>query len=156
MAPAHDMAPGGSRIDTVWAGFDDNTRRALGGSHDDTFCPRGSSDRLADTFRRGGGGTSDAGARADTAPGSGAESSLGSVLTEGFSVPTGQPGPQSRPHTRLQTSIHKPKLYTDGTVHYGCLAESDEPRSLDDALTNKNWKIAMDVEYDALMKNKTC
>jgi hypothetical protein len=108
------------------------------------------------THFAGGGGTSDAGARADTAPGSGAESSLGSVLTEGFFVPTGQPGPQSRPHTRLQTSIHKLKLYTDGTIHYGCLAESDEPRSLDDALTNKNWKIAMDVEYDALMKNKTC
>jgi hypothetical protein len=29
-----------------------------------------------------------------------------------------------------------------------------EPRSLDVSLADKNWKIAMDAEYDALMKNK--
>jgi hypothetical protein len=40
-------------------------------------------------------------------------------------------------------------------VHYGCLAVVDEPRNLEDALGDKNLKNAMDMEYDALMKNKT-
>jgi hypothetical protein len=29
-----------------------------------------------------------------------------------------------------------------------------EPQNLDEALENKNWKQAMDIEYSALMNNK--
>jgi hypothetical protein len=54
-----------------------------------------------------------------------------------------------------QQGIRQPKVRTDGTVLYGCLAISNEPRSLEETLSNKNWKQAMDVEYDALVKNKT-
>ena len=35
------------------------------------------------------------------------------------------------------------------------LTTTGEPLNLDDALANKNWKEAMDSEYNALMKNKT-
>jgi hypothetical protein len=78
------------------------------------------------------------------------------VHVEGFSTlrDTGNTD-QSRPHTRLQVGIHKPKIYRDGTVRYGCLAQDGEPRTLEHALANKNWKHAMDSEYDALIKNKT-
>jgi histone deacetylase 1/2 len=65
------------------------------------------------------------------------------------------PPPSERPRTRLQHGIRKPKVYTDGTVRYGHLAvASEEPSSLNDALSDPNWKHAMDNEYSALMKNK--
>jgi hypothetical protein len=60
-----------------------------------------------------------------------------------------------RPKTRLQSGMRKPKVYTDGTIKYGCFTTSGEPHSLDEALNNKNWKDAIDIEYMALMKNKT-
>jgi histone deacetylase 1/2 len=60
-----------------------------------------------------------------------------------------------RPRTRLQGGIRKPKVYTDGTVRYGLLTSSGEPCSIEEALASKEWKAAMDAEYDALMKNKT-
>jgi histone deacetylase 1/2 len=65
------------------------------------------------------------------------------------------PDPPPRPKTRLQSGIRKPKVYTDGTIKYGCFTTSGEPQSLDEALHNKHWKDAMDIEYMALMKNKT-
>lgn len=37
----------------------------------------------------------------------------------------------------------------------GCFTASGEPQNLHEAFTNKNWKDAMDAEYDALMKNET-
>jgi hypothetical protein len=61
----------------------------------------------------------------------------------------------ARPRTRLQGGIRKPKIYTDGTIKYSFLATSEEPRNLEDALDNKNWKKAMDEEFGALAKNKT-
>lgn len=62
---------------------------------------------------------------------------------------------QARPRTRSQHGIHKPKVYTDGTIRYGFLATTEEPTNLSDALANKDWKQAMDEEYSALVKNKT-
>jgi hypothetical protein len=59
------------------------------------------------------------------------------------------------PLTRLQAGIRKPKVYTDGTVRYGFYTSTGEPQSLDEALGDQNWRNAMDIEYDALMKNKT-
>jgi hypothetical protein len=52
--------------------------------------------------------------------------------------------------------IRKPKVYTDGTIRYGCIATSvHEPRNITKALANDKWKRAMDDEISALMKNKT-
>jgi histone deacetylase 1/2 len=62
--------------------------------------------------------------------------------------------PQPR-RTRLQHGIRKPKTYTDGTIRYGCLTATGEPINLEEALSNTNWKNALDVEYMALMRNKT-
>ena len=61
----------------------------------------------------------------------------------------------ARPVTRLQRGIRKPKTYTDGIIRYGCLIVSGEPEHLQEALEDKNWKGAMDSEFDALMRNKT-
>lgn len=60
-----------------------------------------------------------------------------------------------RPQTRLQGGIRKPKVLSDGTVRYGCFTSSGEPQTLHEALGDDNWKHAMDIEYDALIKNKT-
>lgn len=62
---------------------------------------------------------------------------------------------QRRPSTRLQHGIRKPKVYTDGTIKYNFLTTSGEPRNLEDALNDKNWKNAMDAEFMALEKNRT-
>jgi histone deacetylase 1/2 len=40
-------------------------------------------------------------------------------------------------------------------VRYGLFTSTGEPQALEEALGDKNWKHAMDAEYDALMKNKT-
>jgi hypothetical protein len=45
-----------------------------------------------------------------------------------------------QPKTRLQSGITKPKLYTDGTIKYGCFASSGEPQKLEEALDDKNCK----------------
>jgi histone deacetylase 1/2 len=61
----------------------------------------------------------------------------------------------SRPHTRLQSGIVKPKVYTDGTVRYANTCESGEPSSVDEAMKSKEWKNAIQAEFDALQKNGT-
>ena len=63
-------------------------------------------------------------------------------------------------HTRSQSGITKDKVYTDGTIRYdktkrAFFTSTSEPTHLHDALAHKDWKKAMDKEYDALMKNKT-
>jgi hypothetical protein len=64
--------------------------------------------------------------------------------------------PSAHPRTRLQNGIQKTKVYTDGTVWYGCFASViTEPRSISEALSNCHWKNAMDSEYHDLQKNKT-
>jgi hypothetical protein len=60
-----------------------------------------------------------------------------------------------RPRTRLQSGIRKEKVYTDGTVKYSLLSSSGEPYKIVEALGDSNWKHAMDIEYNALMKNNT-
>jgi hypothetical protein len=61
----------------------------------------------------------------------------------------------SRPSTRPQHGISKPKIYTDDTARYGLFTSSGENRDLCEALGNEKWKRAMDVEFDALQKNGT-
>lgn len=64
--------------------------------------------------------------------------------------------PLQRPVTQLQRGIRQPKQYSDGTIRYGQVASvSDESPTLKHALNDKNWKNAMDVEFDALLRNKT-
>lgn len=55
----------------------------------------------------------------------------------------------------MQSGIRKEKVYTDGTVRYTSFTSSGEPQTVDEALSDKNWREAMDAEYMALMKNKT-
>jgi hypothetical protein len=59
------------------------------------------------------------------------------------------------PHTRLQQGIRKPKIRTNGTVRYANLTTSGEPCSVQEALDHPQWRQAMDIEYNALLKNKT-
>ena len=58
--------------------------------------------------------------------------------------------------------MFKPSVPKDGTARYdknfkfvNLAATATEPQDLAEALSNKNWKHAMEVEYDALMKNQT-
>jgi hypothetical protein len=44
--------------------------------------------------------------------------------------------------------------FIDGTIRYGCSATIDEPRDLSAALKNINWKVAMDDEFNALIKKQ--
>lgn len=109
----------------------------------------------------------------ETAPGSPASTSSPTAPTAGSSATTSgsatsledlsssldaqapseslvQSSPSLRPQTRLQSGIRKEKVYTDGTVKYGLLTSSGEPYNLEEALHDKNWKLAMDSEYTAL------
>ena len=104
----------------------------------------------------------------DQEPGSSAPGSTSPTST-GSPTPDSEPGfsalaPTSptllRRHSRSQSGIIKKKEYTDGTVRYdkvkrAFLSHIGEPTCLHDALAHKDWKEAMDHEYDALMKNKT-
>jgi hypothetical protein len=57
--------------------------------------------------------------------------------------------------TRLQRGIRTPKVYTDGTIRYDHIAATSEgPTNLKSALSDDNWKRAMDLEIEALHKNK--
>lgn len=105
-----------------------------------------------------------------SAPGSSADVSTTALPPTGSAAPvpaasgssapvvsTAPPDPSAspsdpRPHTRAKSDIRKPKTYTYGTVRYGLLAE---PNNLSEALSDSNWKLAMDNEYLALLKNKT-
>ncbi|CAA0836591.1 Unknown protein [Striga hermonthica] len=59
---------------------------------------------------------------------------------------------EERPHTRSKSGIHKPKQYTDGTVRYNFLATADEPHDLHAALSNVNWKHAMDSTFARVLR----
>lgn len=86
---------------------------------------------------------------------SGSSTPVDPVATSDFSVPTNSA--PSRPVTRLQQGISKPKVYTDGTMRWGGLAATsrNEPTSVDEALKSKHWIDAMNNEYAALLRNKT-
>ena len=66
-----------------------------------------------------------------------------------------------RPRTRAQKGIFKPLVSKDGTVRYdknfkfANLVVAQEPRSVTEALGDKNWQRAMETEYNALMTNRT-
>ena len=68
---------------------------------------------------------------------------------------------QLRMTTRAQKGILKPSKFKDGIVRYeknfkfANFGSSGEPQNLLEALSNDNWKKAMNIEYEALMKNQT-
>jgi hypothetical protein len=72
-------------------------------------------------------------------------------VTESALVPV--PNPAS--HTWLQHGIQKPKVYLDGSIRYGNLSVYDEPGNTQSALFDPRWKHAMDLEFFALVHNKT-
>lgn len=88
-------------------------------------------------------------------PGS-AVASLPSGAAEAGVLPP--PAPDStRPITRLQQGITKPKIRTDGTVRW-CMAAisfAEEPATVDDALGDPKWVEAMNSEHQALLCNGT-
>nr|ABF99203.1 retrotransposon protein, putative, Ty1-copia subclass [Oryza sativa Japonica Group] len=90
----------------------------------------------------------------DTSPGPHHDAAGSSAAPEVIAA-TEQGDINARPKTRLQSGIRKKKIYTDGTVKYGCFTSSGEPQNLAEALGDRNWKEAMDKEYYALMKNET-
>lgn len=65
--------------------------------------------------------------------------------------------------TRARNNVVKPKTYTDGTIRYplpqALLVESTsnvmEPTCHSSAIKDSNWREAMNVEFDALLKNQT-
>jgi hypothetical protein len=64
---------------------------------------------------------------------------------------------ETRPRTRLQHNILKPKVFMNGTMRYDKLdmIATREPNTLNEVLSDSNWKSAMDEEFSALVKNKT-
>jgi hypothetical protein len=80
----------------------------------------------------------------------------------GFSAASGSNAPATssepeiqRVKTRSQSGISRPKVYTDGTVRYANFSATGEPTSLDEALSDPNWKKAMQEEITTLHKNET-
>jgi hypothetical protein len=65
------------------------------------------------------------------------------------------PVPITAPRTRLQAGISKPKIYKDGTIRYGNLTICEEPTNISAALSDPNWKQAMESEFSALMRINT-
>jgi hypothetical protein len=65
------------------------------------------------------------------------------------------PAPTPAPRTQLHSGIRKYKVFTDGTIGYENLSIAEESANLHSALSDPNWKAAMDSEYSGLMKNKT-
>lgn len=66
------------------------------------------------------------------------------------------PPPVQQRVTRLQHGISKPKQFTNGTVRWGMSAtSSEEPATVHVALSDPRWVAAMDVEHEALQRNKT-
>jgi histone deacetylase 1/2 len=84
-----------------------------------------------------------------------AEAAAGSGTSSGTVSGTASSQEPPAPRTRLQKGIKQPKVYTDGTVRYALLTSTGEPTNLREALTDENWKFAMQDEYDALIANKT-
>jgi hypothetical protein len=73
-----------------------------------------------------------------------------------FSVASGsRDQPSTRPTSRLQSNIKKPKVYRNGIVRFAFLTTSGEPQSTDEAMSHEKWHGAMEEEYKALMKNNT-
>ena len=99
---------------------------------------------------------------AATRAGSGVAGSAGSSSAPSTMPPASSaspasplPEPAHRPTTRAQRGIVKPKRYSDGTVRWCNLASTAEPTSVDEALCDEKWTMAMNDEHQALLNNGT-
>jgi hypothetical protein len=54
-----------------------------------------------------------------------------------------------------KAGIQRPKIFTDGTVHYDNCVVVEQLRDLFAALGDPQWNAAMDFEFSALVHNKT-
>jgi hypothetical protein len=78
-------------------------------------------------------------------------------------TPSNNSSPQHPMITRAKNNISKPKSFIDGTVRYplphALITESSpidlEPTCFSSAVKNRNWRQAMNTEFDALLKNNT-
>ena len=68
----------------------------------------------------------------------------------------------SRPHTRSRSGVFRRRERTDGTVAWlaACLTQAvvdptAEPRHYTAAMQIPHWRTAMELEYQALLKNNT-
>jgi hypothetical protein len=52
--------------------------------------------------------------------------------------------------TRSKSGISKPKIYINGTIQYSLSTSIGKPQRLDESFGDKNWRKAMDAEYEAL------
>jgi hypothetical protein len=65
--------------------------------------------------------------------------------------------------TRAKNHISKPKMFHDGTtrhpIAHALIVVGDfsiiEPMCFSQAITDPNWRKAMNLEFDALLKNNT-
>ena len=78
------------------------------------------------------------------------------------------PIPEASSHptvTRSKNHITKPKKFTDGTVRYPLLSalladgaravSLTEPTCYTSVVKDPNWRAAINLEFDALLKNQT-
>jgi hypothetical protein len=77
------------------------------------------------------------------------------ISAEGLSVATISTHVPRRISTRSQHGILKTMIYTDGTIRYNFFSTTREPSSLEEALSSRHWKEAMDSEFKALKGNNT-
>jgi hypothetical protein len=63
--------------------------------------------------------------------------------------------PSPHAHTCLQNAIINLKKLFPGMIRYANFCASGEPESVKEALTDRRWKQAMDVEYSTLLQNQT-
>ena len=61
----------------------------------------------------------------------------------------------TRPRTRSQSGIVKPKQFHDDMVRYGFYSATGESETTEEAFGDPKWRKAMEVEYNALLENKT-
>ena len=82
------------------------------------------------------------------------------------SSPPSPPPPPVRTHpmvTRLQHNITKPKVFSDGIIKYPlskgltavCSSKNVEPTCFSEAVKHAPWRTAMNVKFDALLRNGT-
>ncbi|KAL9258195.1 Retrovirus-related Pol polyprotein from transposon RE2-like protein [Drosera capensis] len=77
------------------------------------------------------------------------------ATTNRIAVP--EPTSQHPMRTRLKNNIRQIKEFKDGTMMYSYVAQicEIEPSCHVEALKNKNWRQAIENEYDALIRNET-
>jgi len=92
--------------------------------------------------------------RSSTPPGSAAASPSPSSQNTPESPPSSTTSPL-RPKTRLQSGITRPKKFYDGIIRFGYFTSTGEPQTVQEALDDSKWKLAMQDEYDALIRNST-